>query len=416
MYREQLTPVHFFLWMKACGIIRRMNANFSRRIEHVPSSFLREIFNLLDDPNLISFAAGLPNPNLFPTEAFARAAADTLRENAGGALQYGATEGLRELREIIAHSYKAKDNIDVDPDEVLVTNGSQQGLDLLGKVLVNEGDVVATENPTYLAAIQAFSFFQPTFVGVHLADDGLDSTALAHATAGEHPPKLLYTIPNFQNPTGITYTDAARKRVVDVLHNTATVLIEDDPYGEIRFEGVRRTPFAKYTDQAVLLGSFSKIVAPGLRLGWIVARNKVLYDRLKIAKQASDLHSSTFSQHVMYRYYRDNDTQAHVDTIARHYKHQKDTMVASLRTHIPTVSYTNPEGGMFLWATVSKTIDTGKLFPKAIQEGVAFVPGESFFCGEKPKNTMRLNYTNATPEQIEEGVRRLARAIKNYED
>ncbi len=391
-----------------------MTHRFSRRIEHVPPSFLREVFNLLDDPNLISFAAGLPNPNLFPTDAFAQAAADTLKESAGTALQYGATEGLRELREIVAQSYKVKDNIDIDPSQVLVTNGSQQGLDLLGKVLINDGDVVATENPTYLAAIQAFSLFQPRFVGVHLAEDGLDSSALAQVVA-EEAPTLLYTIPNFQNPTGITYSNEARRRVVEVLHDTETMLVEDDPYGEIRFEGTRQTPFAKYTDRAVLLGSFSKIVAPGLRLGWIIARDTSLYERLKVAKQATDLHTSTFSQHVMYRYYRDNDTQAHVETIALHYKQQKDAMIASLTEHLPEAKYTNPEGGMFLWVTLPETIDTGKLFPEAVKEGVAFVPGESFFSGEKKKNTMRLNFTNATPEQIQEGVQRLARAVARYE-
>ena len=391
-----------------------MTHTFSKRIEQVPPSFLREIFKIISDKRIISFAAGLPNPDLFPTDAFSKAAQGTLEETGNTALQYGATDGIPELRTIISRSYKKKDGIEVHPDQIIITSGSQQGLDLLGKVLVDEGDVVAVENPTYLAAIQALSLYQPHFVGIPLLENGIDLEALRTLLETQKP-KLLYTIPNFQNPTGLTYDNDIRKGVAGLIEGTNTTLVEDDPYGEIRFEGERRTPFAKYTENVVMLGSFSKILAPGLRLGWIVARDPELYKRLEVAKQASDLHTSTLIQHLAVRYYRDNDTNKHVTDIALQYKKQKDAMVAAIEKYLgSSVSHTNPEGGMFLWATFPEHIDTAKLFPLAIEEGVAFVPGESFFSGEAAKNTMRINYTNSTLEQIDEGMQRLARAIERY--
>lgn len=391
-----------------------MQDNFSRRIKQVPSSFLRDIFEIIADKRIISFAAGLPNPDLFPIRAFEDASDITLEKQGEVALQYGSTRGIPELRKIIADSYKQKDGIEVTSDQILITNGSQQGLDLLGKVLINEGDVVLTENPTYLAAIQAFSLYQPSFVGIHLDTDGLDIDELQKMLA-QHTPKILYTIPNFQNPTGTTYSNAKRIKIVEALRNTSTLLIEDDPYGEIRFEGERQTPFAKYTDDAILLGSFSKIVAPGLRLGWMVIRNKELYEKIEVAKQASDLHTSTFIQHVVYNYYMNSDTEVHVREIASKYKEQKDAMISAMNTHLgDNVSYTNPQGGMFIWAKLPEYIDTAKLFPLAIEEGVAFVPGESFFSNDAPKNTMRINFTNSSIEQIDEGMRRLARALVRY--
>ena len=380
----------------------------------VPSSFLREIFTVLKDERIISFAGGLPNPSLFPTQAFKRAADAALSEAPQQALQYGATEGVPELREIIAHSYARKDGIDVHPDHILITNGSQQGLDLLGKVLVNEGDRVGVENPTYLAALQALSLYKPSVIEIPLTPEGLDTDALS-AAQNAAPLTMLYTIPNFQNPSGLTYSNETRERVVAALNGSHTLLVEDDPYGEIRFIGERRTPFLAYTDEVVMLGSFSKIVAPGLRLGWMVVKDAELYAALHTAKQAADLHTSTLTQHIVYRYYRDNDTDAHVRAIAHAYKQQKDTMLAALKEHLPDdVSYTDPEGGMFIWATFPEAVRTAELFPLAIAEGVAFVPGESFYSTGGVTNTLRLNFTNSSPEQITEGVTRLARAYTRY--
>jgi 2-aminoadipate transaminase len=372
------------------------------------------MFSILKDKDIISFAGGFPNPALFPIKAFEEASQKTLKEAPREALQYGETDGLYELRAIIAHSYEKKDGILISPERVLITNGSQQGLDLLGKVLVNEGDTVLVENPTYLAAIQALSLYAPTFSAVPLDENGPHIPTLTKLLKETHP-VFFYTIPNFQNPTGLSYSEDTRKKVVAAVRENGTLLIEDDPYGEIRFEGERKTPFAGLHDGAILLGSFSKIVAPGLRLGWVVAPNEEFFLKLHTAKQAADLHTSTFVQHVVYRYYRDNDTDAHIKKIAAAYKQQKDTMLAALREHLPDgISYTNPEGGMFLWATFPEHVDTAKLFAFAIEEKVAFVPGESFFAADAPKNTMRLNYSNSTIEQTKEGVRRLAKAFARY--
>lgn len=385
------------------------------RIAKVPPSFLREIFKLIADPRIISFATGLPNPALFPTEAFKEATAATLSEMPHEALQYGTSIGIPELREIIAESYRRKDGIDVTKDHILITNGSQQGLELLGKVLINPGDMIALEEPTYLAAIQAFSLYEPQFIGVPLSQNGLDTDALQDAAA-KHPLKLLYTIPNFQNPSGITTDDSVRKRVVETLKDADTVLVEDDPYGEIRFEGPRQHTYASFTEECIVLGSFSKIVAPGLRLGWMVVRDAALYRLLETAKQAADLHTSTLIQHVVYRYYRDHDSDAHVAAIAAAYKEQRDTFMEALNAHFgDRIEYTKPEGGMFIWAKLPSHIDTSALFPIALEEGVAFVPGESFFTNTPQKNTMRLNFTNASPAQIVEGIKRLARAVERYE-
>lgn len=387
----------------------------SDRIKNVPPSFLREIFKLIADPRIISFATGLPNPALFPTEAFKEATNATLREAPHEALQYGTSMGIPPLREIIAESYRRKDGIEVTKDQILITNGSQQGLDLLGKVLLNTGDLIALETPTYLAAIQAFSVYEPRFIGVPLTPHGFDTASLRDTVTHEHP-KMLYTIPNFQNPSGITTQNAVREIVVETLRETNTLLIEDDPYGEIRFEGERQKTYASLTDDAIVLGSFSKIVAPGLRLGWMVVRDPVLYRLLETAKQAADLHTSTFIQHIVYRYYRDHDSDAHVAAIAAAYKAQRDVFIEALDTHFgDRITYTKPEGGMFIWATFQKHIDTSALFKVALEEGVAFVPGESFYTNTPQKNTMRLNFTNASKEQIAEGVVRLARAVERYE-
>ncbi len=371
---------------------------------------------MIADERIISFGGGLPNPHLFPTDAFARAADATLREAPHAALQYSTTEGIPELREIIAASYARKDGIGIHPDEVIITNGSQQGLDLLGKALINKGDTVMVEDPTYLAALQAFSMYQATFIPVPLRESGMDTEVLA-ATLSEHGnPKLLYTIPNFHNPSGITYDEHTRQRVAQSINPEETLLIEDDPYGEIRFEGERGTPFAKLTPSAVLLGSFSKIVAPGVRLGWIVVRDPALRAKVYTAKQASDLHSSTLIQHMVYRYYRDNDSDAHVRDIAAAYKEQRDVMLKAFDEYLgDRASYTTPQGGMFTWVTLPEHIDAMQLFDLAIDEGVAFVPGEAFFTGPAQKNTMRVNYTNSTPEEIREGVQRLTRAIDRYD-
>jgi 2-aminoadipate transaminase len=257
--------------------------------------------------------------------------------------------------------------------------------------------------------------YEPRFVGVPLEAEGMSIPHLTEALRKE-PPKLLYTIPNFQNPTGITTSDKVRQAVSAAINGTDVILIEDDPYGEIRFEGERQRTYASMIENVVMLGSFSKIVAPGLRLGWMVVRDPGLYRLLETAKQAEDLHTSTFIQHVVYRYYRDNDSDEHVAVIAAAYRKQKDAMIAALQEQFGgTITYTKPEGGMFIWATFPEHVDTSTLFTLALEEGVAFVPGESFYTDSAQKNTMRLNFSNASVEHITEGMQRLKRAVNRYE-
>ena len=395
----------------------KSNLTFAKRMDNVPPSFLREIFSVIQDPSIISFAGGLPNPELFPLKAFEQAAQKVLSEQGKVALQYAGSEGYIKLREYICNQYKKKEGMDVTPDQILITNGSQQALDLLGKVLINNGDTVALESPTYLAAIQSLSLYGPTFTDVHLESDGPDIAQLKEIIEKEHP-KILYCIPNFQNPTGITWSEEKRKAVAKLLKNTSTLFIEDDPYGEIRWSGKRPTTMTTLVDNAVLLGSFSKTVAPGLRLGWIYTRDAVLYNKLYIAKQAADLHTSTFNQYVLYEYLAQGMSDEHIEKIAQVYKEQKDTLSKALSKHLPEVAQTSPDGGMFLWLTFPKLVDTHKLFKIAITEKVAFVPGFAFYADVEnaPKNTARLNFSNASNEQIIKGVQRLAEAYSTYKN
>ncbi len=393
--------------------IEPMNTRFSKRIQHVPSSFLREIFKVIADPAIISFAGGLPNAELFPVAALEHATQRVFAETPKEALQYGDTDGVPELRQIIAQSYKEKDALDVHSEHILITNGSQQGLDLLGKVLIDDGDVVVLDSPTYLAAIQALALYEPRFVSTHMQNGAHDIASMCEHIRTEKP-KMIYTIPNFQNPTGLTYTNEEREAIASAAREVGAFIIEDDPYGEIRFEGVRQKPFLSLYENTIMLGSFSKIVAPGMRLGWIVAPESVM-QKLRVAKQAADLHTSTLVQYIVYRYYTENDTNAHIKEIAAAYKKQKDAMLSALRAQLPSdISYTDPEGGMFIWATFPEDVDTAALFKIAVAHGVAFVPGESFFANDAPKNTARLNYTAAHEAEILEGVARLAKAYKTY--
>jgi 2-aminoadipate transaminase len=389
---------------------------FSKRILRVPKSFLREIFSVIQDTNIISFAGGLPHPSFFPVEKFKKASDIVLTQHAEEALQYAGSEGYLPLRQYIADQYAKKEGLIVDPSEILITNGSQQALDLLGKVLLDEGDVVALESPTYLAAIQSLSLYGPVFESFKLEADGPNITDLEQLLIQTRP-KMLYCIPNFQNPTGITWSNEKRTAVAKLLEGSTTLFVEDDPYGELRWAGSRPKTMTKLTENATLLGSFSKTVAPGLRLGWIYTPNKELYNKLYTAKQASDLHTSTFNQQVLYQYLAQGTGDPHIEKIATAYKAQKDAMVRTLSELLPNISYTNPDGGMFLWLTFPAEVDTQKLFTYALTQKVAFVPGFAFYSDPDtaPTNTARLNFSNTSPEQIREGIERLARAYREYQ-
>jgi len=387
-----------------------MGNQFADRMYSVKKSFIREILKVTEDPSIISFAGGLPNPRSFPGEEVAAAAAKVLKEGRESALQYSTTEGYLPLREYIAKRY-ARYGIKADASEILITTGSQQGLDLIGKVFLNKGDTVAVERPTYLAAIQSFGMYEPRFVDIPLRDDGIDVEAMAKATAGA---KLLYTVPSFQNPTGITYSREKRKQVAETLKDSDVVFVEDNPYGDIRFMGEDLPPMRYYLDSDVItMGTFSKTVSPGMRLGWLHAPGEIM-DKLVTAKQAADLHTSYFVQRVVYQYLADNDVEKHIKKIRGMYKVQRDAMVSAIERYFPDgVKHTKPEGGMFLWVTLPEGISSLDLFDLALKEKVAFVPGQAFFVDGSGQNTLRLNYSSSDEARIEEGIKRLAQAMES---
>jgi 2-aminoadipate transaminase len=384
---------------------------FARRMGSLHRSFIREILKLTADPEVISFAGGLPNPRVFPTEAIARAAAKVLAGDGTAALQYGATEGHLPLREYIAERYFRRFQLAVSPDEILITTGSQQALDLIGKVLLDPGDALAVESPGFLGALQAFSMYEPVLRAVPLLSEGVDVEALGVVIAAERP-KLFYAVPNFQNPSGTTYSDATRRAVAELLRNSPTYVVEDDPYGDLRFLGEHLPPIRCYLPRnTILLGSFSKTVAPGLRIGWLCA-GKQLMEKLVIAKQASDLHTSYLGQCVLAQYLRDNDLDAHIEAICSTYKRQRDLMVQMIEGHCPPdIHITQPEGGMFLWVTLAQRMSSLELFGRALRAKVAFVPGSPFHIDGGGDDTLRLNFSNCDEAQIGEGIRRLAKVM-----
>lgn len=387
---------------------------FSDRITDVPKSFIREILKVAIDEEVISFAGGLPNRDLFPLEEI-KAATNKVLDTAGrDVLQYASSEGDLTLRQWISNRYKEKAGLDVPVESILITSGSQQGLDLLGKTLLNEGDHVAIEEPGYLGAIQAFSVYKSTFHPVKVNDQGVDIAELEH-TLNNNRIKLFYTVPNFQNPSGISYSEENRRKTADIIRGRDTVLVEDNPYGEIRFLGEDKSSFRTLIpENTVLLGSFSKIVVPSFRIGWIVAREDIL-DKLLIAKQASDLHTNYFSQKILSQLLTDFDIDKHIEKIKTAYGNQREAMVEAIKEYFPdAVTYTQPEGGMFLWVTLPENISAMELFHKAIEKKVAFVPGDPFYTNKKNVNTLRLNYSCSDEETIRIGIKRLGEVLKNY--
>lgn len=391
----------------------KMNQLFSDRILHTKKSFIREILKVTQNKEIISFAGGLPNPISFPILALKEATNKVFDDQSLEAFQYSTTEGFLPLREYIAKRYREHHGLDVQAKHILITNGSQQGLDLIGKVLLNKGDHILLERPAYLGAIQALSLYEPLFHEVNLLDDGLCTTELANQLE-EHPIKLIYTVPNFQNPTGLTYSLANRQAISRLLCDKDVFLIEDDPYGELRFKG-ENLPYIKAfgPHKGILLGSFSKIITPGMRLGWICTTNDEMMDKLIIAKQASDLHTNVFSQKVIYEYLVHNNLEEHISHIKALYKEQSTAMVEAIAEYFPKdIKVTVPEGGMFLWVTLPETMSSLALFDLAAKEHVAFVPGEPFYAGTAAGNTFRLNYTSSDKESIREGIKRLGAVIK----
>ena len=384
----------------------------SAGIRATPASFVRAILQAAAEPGVISFAGGLPNPTTFPQDELLAGMERVVRERGAAAFQYSTTAGILELREAIANRLSARHGVAVDPEHVIVTTGSQQALDLLGKVFLDPSDTVVVEKPTYLAAIQAFSLQRPRFAAVALGPDGIDLAELKAALTLN--PKFVYVVPNFQNPTGLTYSAANRAGVRELLEGRACVLVEDDPYGELRFRGEDLPPIGLgHLEGSVLLGSFSKVVTPGMRLGYLVCPDDGLRARLRVAKEAADLHTNVFAQFLLADYLRECDLDAHIAGIRELYGTQARAMVEAIGRHFPAgVRTTDPDGGMFLWATLPGGQSALELFPRALERKVAFVPGDPFYVGVSNAPTMRLNFTNADAETIEEGVRRLGELLR----
>jgi 2-aminoadipate transaminase len=383
------------------------------RARAIGGSAVRDILAVTARPEVINFAGGLPAPELFDATGIAAAYQAVLTETPARALQYATTEGEPVLRAALAARSSAR-GLPTDADDLLVTTGSQQALSLLATALLEPGDVVLVESPCYLAALQVFAFAGARVVAVPGDSDGVDPEALEELVVRERP-KLLYTVPTFQNPTGRTMPVARRAAVAAVAARRGLWIVEDDPYGELRFEGERLPWIAAQegaADRTVLLGSFSKVMAPGLRLGWLRAPGALLRACV-VAKQAADLHTPTVNQLAAARYLADNDLDAHVARVAAVYRERRDAMLGGLANSLPEgSSWERPEGGMFLWARLPESYDTTELLPGVVRQGVAYVPGAPFCAGEPDRSTMRLCFVTQTPGEIREGLRRLGEALR----
>lgn len=380
---------------------------FSDRIGQVPRSFIRDILKVAVSPEIISFAGGLPNKAFFPTEQLKESAIRILSDQPSESLQYGETLGYRKLREYIA-SDCIRRGWKVEVDNILITTGSQQALDLIGKVFINEHTPVLMEEPSYLGAIQAFSMYRPDFRMVPLENDGLDINQF-DKVAFESGARLAYIISNFQNPSGKSYSEEKRKAIAERAIINNMLIIEDDPYGMIRFSGSPKENIFSYApENTILLGTFSKTVVPGLRVGWIVAKKEYI-QKLEVAKQAADLHTDVFAQRLIFDFITHNDLNGHLQKITVAYGLQANAMLESIQEYFPKeVEFTKPEGGMFLWVTLPQGCSSMKLFELAIEKNVAFVPGVPFYIGRNDSNTLRLNFSCSNPGEIREGIKRLA--------
>ena len=379
----------------------------ARRAARMNPSVIREILKITERPGIVSLAGGLPSPDTFPIEAMREATARVLRDNPREALQYAASEGFPPLREWVA-AHLAEHGMQVDPDQVLITTGSQQGLDLVGKLLLDAGSTVAVEAPTYLGALQAFAPYEPEVATVACDDNGPLPDALAAATGA----RFLYVLPNFQNPSGRCMGEARRTALVAAAQAIGLPLVEDNPYGDLWFDAPPPAPLAsRWAEGTVYLGSFSKVLAPGLRLGYVVAP-PALGPKLLQAKQAADLHTPGFNQRVVFEVIRNGFLRDHVPTIRARYKRHRDAMRAALDAHMPAgCRWVVPSGGMFFWVELPPAIDATALLPRAVEAGMAFVPGAAFFAEQPPANTLRLSFVTVAPAEIERGVALLAQVL-----
>ena len=387
---------------------------FATRMERMQASEIRELLKLTAQPDIISFAGGLPAPELFPVEEIAKVSHDLVLKEGRQLLQYATTEGRPSLRAKIAKRMADKYHTNVDPDDILITTGSQQCLDFAGKLFLDPGDVVLCESPSYLGALNAFNAYQPKFVEVPTDNGGLIPEELDKILETTPNCKFIYVIPDFQNPTGRTWSMERRQKFMEVVNKHNLPVLEDNPYGELRYEGTI-LPSLKSLDTkglVMFLGTFSKIFCPGLRLGWIAAEHSLLTEFVKI-KQSADLHTSNFDQGVADAYMNQYDLDEHVKEIVALYKHRRDLILESMEKFFPEgTEWTHPEGGLFLWLTFPEGVSARKVFTKCIEMKVAGVIGDAFYPNQKTDRSMRINYSNMPDDRIVEGIQRMAKAIK----
>jgi 2-aminoadipate transaminase len=391
-----------------------MTVAYSTRMQGYGSDFIKEMFAAARNPDLISFAGGAPAPELYPLEAF-RAASDKAFEEWGRTmLAYDGAEGILPLREIIANERMANMGVNVRPEDIRILSGSQQGIDFAARLFIDEGDTIVCEYPTYLGALNSFGAFHPSYVSVPMDDNGMIMEELEKTLIANPQAKLIYTVPEFQNPTGITLAGDRRKRMVELAEEHDVIIIEDSPYYEIRFEGDNIPAIKSFDtkgDRVIYLGSFSKTLCPGIRLGWACANFEIL-DRYRVMKEASDFQASTVTQYQVATFLRDNSLDELLNESRRVYKSRRDAALAAIREFFPdNVQYTVPQGGYFIWLTVPGINSTEMFLPAVNDIGVAYVPGESFFAGADQTCNIRLSYSQMSEEKIHEGIARLAKLL-----
>ena len=396
-------------------IEKKTNDILSMQAKATPPSMIRAILKAMQDSSIISFAGGMPNPVSFPEKELSKSMQRVVEKCGSKVFQYSITAGLPDLRKYIADRYNKKFNLGITENNIIITTGSQQALDLLAKVLIDKGDKVLVEKPGYLGALQAFSQYRPEFVEIELENDGMNISELKEAVKTKNI-KFGYIVPNFQNPTGVSYSAEKREQLFKIMEENNFLLIEDDPYGELRFSG-ETLPYvaAGKTTNSVLLGSFSKTITPGMRLGYMITKNDELLLAVNTAKEAADLHTNIFAQYVIWDYLMHNNFDEHITKIKNLYREQSSAMVEAIKEFFPKgIKHTTPQGGMFLWVTLPQGVSSMELFDKAIKNKVAFVPGDPFYVTERNVNALRLNYTNASPETIREGIKRLGNILQEY--
>ena len=392
---------------------------FAARTSRLRASTIREMLKVTQQPDVISFGGGLPAPELFPTRAIGKLTQDVMEHLGAMALQYSVTEGIAAMREWVAHRLSVRFDASFAAEEVLITNGSQQGLDLIAKIFLDPGDHVALENPSYLGAIQAFDSYQARYLTVDTDEDGMLPDSLERVLGQAEPlPKFVYLVPNFQNPTGRTLSAERRERIVRICEHYDVPIVEDDPYGELQFEGEPARSLISYDSNATIIysGTGSKIVAPGMRIAWLVMRDQEVMERLVLSKQAVDLHTGTLAQYVFHAFVSNHVAlESHITTIKHVYGTRRTHMYDCLKESMPPeVRFNRPKGGMFLWASIERPgFDTEVLLKAAAREKVMFVPGLSFYPHRDVRNGMRLNFSNAGEDAIRRGIERLGHAVRS---